>query len=120
MSRPTRTKEEVRRDLIAITSQGIFIGGPTFASIYVVYLAWLFFTGTKPDDAITTPTALLLGLTTVTAMLVSGSLGGLLWVFIMRPFLSRAEIEKWLNYGMKSSAIARWNVTILDRIYKGQ
>jgi len=120
MSSPIRSRELVRRDLIAITTQCILIGGPTIASIYAVYRAWLFFTGAKPDDAITIPTALLLGLATITAMLVAGSIGELLWIYIMRLFLSRAEIEKWLNYGMKSSAIARWNVHVLDRIYKAQ
>ena len=118
MTPPTRSKEEIRRDLFAILTQGVFVSVFTFPSMYGVYKAWLFFTGAKPDDPISVPALLLFGLSVIAAMLVSGSIGGLFWVLAMRPFLSRIEIEKWLNYGMKSSALERWNARVLDRIYK--
>ena len=110
-------RREALRDLIALLGLAITLG-PGGAGGAWAALHWLApLTLGDMRSTLDLGDACLLIIILVLCALIGSFLGGFLWLLLMRPFLTRDEVAKWLTYEIYIPLLTPVSLRILDIIY---
>ena len=107
------------KDAVSLLLAAVLIIGPAIPAAlwFVRHVAPLFLDLDEPLVGWDHLIGMLLLAGLLGAMVAAGFLGSLVWMVVVRPFLSRAEAERWIFFGPRLRTTDRLYTRLLDALY---